>query len=193
MTDRNQAEIRAARVYSIINDYTRGNMFIQGLAGLFGSGVPVITDVAAVGLYAVMWSDINSVYGHKAKFGWSELWTMIKGSWLVFAADIGVDKLIEQIPVLGIPSNVLAAKILTWRIGYYLGVISALGAYAGTAKQGENAKLIAEYSSTIFPRSVFTLSSPDQQVFIETLAQVEVEGGDSYDWMREVLEARRRR
>ena len=55
------------------------------------------------------------------------LWPIIKGCKDEVVSDIVIDKVIGNIPIIGFPANMIAAKAMTWRLGILFGMLASRG------------------------------------------------------------------
>lgn len=116
-----------AMVYDIIDSKAGSNAAIQGLSGLMGFPFTAMIDITALFThYGPMLNDIRAVYG-RAPIKKEELCYIIKGCRQELLADIVLDKLIGNLPILGLPANMISAKAMTWRLGLLFGMLSSRG------------------------------------------------------------------
>ena len=116
-----------AQVYDIISSKAGSNTAMQGLSGLMGFPFTAIMDISVFFThYGPMLNEIRAVYGRPPveKDG---LIQIIKGCKQELLADLVLDKFIGNIPILGLPANMICAKAMTWRLGLLFGMLSARG------------------------------------------------------------------
>ena len=115
------------RVYDIIDKKVGSNVAMQGLSGLAGFPFTVITDVAVLfSHYGPMLNEIRVVYGRspitKTAFG-----PVLNGCKRELLTDMVLDKIVGNIPLIGLPANMICAKAMTWRLGILFGMLAARG------------------------------------------------------------------
>ena len=115
------------RVYDIIDKKVGSNVAMQGLSGLAGFPFTALADVAVLfSHYAPMLNEIRAVYGRspitKADFG-----PILSGCKQELLTDMVLDKIIGNIPLFGLPANMICAKAMTWRLGILFGMLAARG------------------------------------------------------------------
>ena len=118
---------KEVKVYEIINNKAGSNMFIQGLSGMLGFPFTMFVDAGVFFThYGPMLNSIRSIYGMgKADDG--AMKTIISGCGKEVIADLVVDKVVGNIPLFGIPANIVCAKAMTWRLGILFGMLSSRG------------------------------------------------------------------
>ena len=120
-------ECNEAKVYDIIAKKASSNIFVQGLTGWMGFPFTLFADVAVFFThYGPMLNEIREVYG-RAPMNAECLGAIIKGCKDEVISDIVIDKVIGNIPVIGLPANMIAAKAMTWRLGILFGMLAARG------------------------------------------------------------------
>ena len=163
---------RAVQVYEKTQSLAAGNQIAQGVSGFFGLGTNLLVDAAAIPFYADLWSDIRDIYG-KGKITAQATKEYLKPNLGFLAQDLLWDKMIGSIPIIGIPFNIAFAKALTWRLGAWFGLLSAIGDEADN-KQAIT-KSTMHLTAEVFPssRSVFDFQAPDREVFVAFVASVD--------------------
>jgi len=122
MEERNEA-----RVYDIISRKASSNVLMQGLTGWVGFPFTLFADAAVFFThYGPMLNEIRAVFGRKP-MSMDYLWPVIKGCKDEVISDIVVDKVIGNIPIIGLPANMIAAKAMTWRLGILFGMLASRG------------------------------------------------------------------
>lgn len=120
-------ECNEAKVYDIIAKKASSNVFVQGLTGWMGFPFTLFADAAVFFThYGPMLNEIRAVYG-RAPLSAECLGAIIKGCKDEVISDIVIDKVIGNIPVIGLPANMIAAKAMTWRLGILFGMLAARG------------------------------------------------------------------
>lgn len=154
-----------ARIYDIIAGKAGSNTAMQDLSGLMGFPFTTIMDVAVIFThYGPMLNDIRAVYG-RAPIGKEDLGHVIKGCRQELLADMVLDKLIGNIPILGLPANMICAKAMTWRLGLLFGMLSARGEEIDLDSVLLSVRLIR----TLFPQTDSLLFKKPSAVTVEKL------------------------
>ncbi len=155
----------AAEVYKLIEEKTNSNTLIQGLTGLVGFPFTLLADGAVIFThYGVMLNEIRALkgYGPVTSDVIKPILTSISSEILF---DLVADKMLGQIPLIGIYFNVICAKTMTWR----LGILFAMLAKRGEGLDGGEMSALARKIRMRFPQSdAMTFKQPDYDVF-ETL------------------------
>ena len=157
--------IQSAQVYDIINSKAGSNTAMQGISGLIGFPFTTIMDVAVFFThYGPMLNDIRAVYD-RTSIRKDDLGHIIRGCKQELLADMVLDKLIGNIPLLGLPANMICAKAMTWRLGLLFGVLSARG-----EEINEDSVLLAvRLIRTLFPQPESLLFKKPSAVTVEKL------------------------
>ncbi|MFF8942480.1 hypothetical protein ACF1A5_09420 [Streptomyces sp. NPDC014864] len=169
-----EKEDRAARVYGLTGDLALSNMWWQGLSAVVGFGVPILVDGAALVAYSDLWSDVRTIYG-KGRISAHAAKEYLKPNLGFLVQDFLWDKVIGQIPLIGIPFNVAFAKATTWRLGAWFGALAALGDGDDEATNGQVVGASMDLIKRLFPStgSVFDFKSPDRETFIALIASLD--------------------
>lgn len=164
-----------AKVYDIINRKARSNIFMQGLTGLFGFPFTLFADTAVFFThYGPMLNEIRAVYG-RAPMSSECLIPIIKGCKDEVISDIIVDKVIGNIPFVGLPANMIAAKAMTWRLGILFGMLAARGEEINQ-QNVENAIVLIR---NVFPqKDSYYFRKPSVENVEKLIRSV---GGDTFD------------
>lgn len=162
-------EQRAARVYERTRSLANGNAWVQGLSGVIGFGANLVVDVAAIPYYAELWNDIRKIYG-RGEITLGAATAFIKPNLGFLVQDLFWDKLMGSIPIVGIPFNAAFAKALTWRLGAWFGLLSALKGDDG--KDRTIVRSSMQLTREIFPStgSVFSFETPNKETFVTFIA-----------------------
>jgi hypothetical protein len=163
---------RAARVYEKTRGLANGNAIAQGASGLFGGGVNLLVDAAAIPFYVDLWNDIRHVYG-RGEITMRAAQEYLKPNMAFLVQDLVWDKAVGSIPIIGIPFNIAFGKALTWRLGAWFGMLAALGADSGG--DAELAQSTLALVKQVFPAGggVFTWNAPDREVFVAFISSVD--------------------
>lgn len=142
-------ENREREAYRIIEQEAGSNASMQGLSGLLGFPFTALADIGAVfTYYEPMWKQIRHIYG-RSETGTAAVLPIIKGCLSEIFSDLVLDKLIGQIPLVGIGTNILCAKAMTWRLGLLFTMLSA----RGDAIDEADAKACAGLIRRCFPQT----------------------------------------
>lgn len=156
---------QSAKVYDIIDRKSGSNTAMQGLSGLMGFPFTTIMDVAVFFThYGPMLNDIRAVYG-RAPVGKKEMGHILKGCKQELLADMILDKFIGNIPVLGLPANMICARAMTWRLGLLFAMLSA----RGEDIEPDSVFLSVRLIRSIFPQTNSLLFKRPPAVTVEKL------------------------
>ena len=162
---------RAELVYEKTRSLATGNLIAQGASGLFGFATNLLVDAAAIPFYADLWNRIRDIYG-KGTITAEAAKAYLQPNLGFLAQDLLWDKVVGSIPIIGVPFNVVFAKALTWRLGAWFGLLSAIG-----DEDDDEAltQVTMQLTREVFPssRSVFDFRAPDRDVFVSFIASVD--------------------
>lgn len=158
----NDLEKLAMQSYHEIQTKAGSNMWLQGLSAIIGGPVTMGVDIAVIGThYVPMFNNIRYIFGHSTIDG-SVIVPIIKNILSECLFDIAFDKVLGSIPVLGIYTNVMCAKTLTWRLGVLFAMLSSRGDSVYDDAVSDCMRMIRN----IFPQnSAFKLEQPDLKTF----------------------------
>lgn len=167
-----------ARVYDIINSKAGSNTAMQALSGLMGFPFTTIMDVAVFFThYGPMLNDIRAVYG-RTPIGKDDLAHVVKGCKQELLADMVLDKFIGNIPLFGLPANMICAKAMTWRLGLLFGMLSARGEEISQ----DSVLLAVRLIRTLFPQTDSLLfKKPSAATVEKLLSGVEEKSIETFD------------
>jgi len=155
----------SAQVYDIISSKAGSNTAMQALSGLMGFPFTAIMDISVFFThYGPMLNDIRTIYG-KPPIEKGDLKHIIKACREELLADMVLDKLIGNIPLLGLPANMICAKAMTWRLGLLFGMLSA----RGEELDPDNVLLSVRLIRTLFPQADSMLFKKPSAVIVEKL------------------------
>lgn len=159
-------QIKAELAYTLIAQKSWKNIAIQAGAGFFGFPFTLAADAAVIPLvYVPLWNEIRAIYGY-GEIEDEQVKAMISAVGPLILVDVIIDETISHFAVLGLPSNFLCAKVLTWR----LGTLFTFFASRGEDFDGELAEAAIEFLTLVFPKQDFGFfKSPDRQRFVELL------------------------
>ena len=121
-------KVLETNLYNLIDEKSNSNVVIQGLTGILGFPYTLIADGAVLFThYSPMLNQIRMLY-NRTPVNESVLAPILRGSSEDLLFDLLADKLLGQIPIVGVYFNIICAKTLTWRLGLLFAVL---------AKQGE--------------------------------------------------------
>lgn len=169
---------KTAKVYDIIDKKAGSNQFLQGLSGTLGFPFTVLADGAVIFThYGPMINEIRDLYGREP-ISANVLGPILKGASSEILSDVVFDKLIGQIPIVGIASNVMCAKAMTWRLGLLFAMISARGEEVNANTVRRTCILIRK----LFPQSnTFVFRQPSVTIVEKLLNVIENEPLDGYE------------
>lgn len=148
---------KTARVYEVIERKAGSNEAMQGLSGMMGFPFTLMADTAVIFThYEPMVNEIRSIYGRDF-ITKDKLVPVIKGAGSEILSDLVLDKVVGQIPIIGIASNIMCAKAMTWRIGLLFAILSA----RGEEITSESVKKTCVLIRTLFPqKNTFMFKKP---------------------------------
>ena len=156
--------------YSIIEMKGNSNMFIQGLSGLFGFPFTLIADGATIFThYGDMLNKIRDLYNRKVVD--EELVSgIVSGMSSELLFDIVADKVLGNVPIIGVYFNAICAKTMTWRLGIAFTMLSARGDEINPTSVKKMTKLIR----LVFPQNdAFAFKQPSYETFEKLVLSVE--------------------
>lgn len=178
--------IAANAAYDLVNSKASNNSLIQGVSGAFGLLATLPVDALSLPMiYGAMWNDIRQLYGHPVA-DWAETGTVLKSVIPEIVADVVLDKVMGNVPVVGIYFNAICAKMMTWRLGTLFAVLAARGPELLSADVRGAIALVRES----LPKSgVFTFNTPDRALFVRLVVPEKPADAESLeDFYARVLE-----
>ncbi len=166
---------RAEVVYHKTKRFAKRNAQVQALSGVVGMGANLVVDVAAIPFYRDLWNDIRQVYGDRNEEGitLATAKAYLQPNLSFLLQDLLIDKALGSIPVAGGVFNYVCAKALSWRLGAWFGLLSAIGGkeLPDSVKATSTMQLVREF----FPanRSVWKFEEPDPEKFIAFLSALD--------------------
>lgn len=144
-------------VYDLIQKKATSNEFLQGVSGFFGFPVTLVVDAGVVFThYGPMLDEIRSIYGRKP-VSYEVIQPILEACKSEIVADIIVDKIMGNIPVIGIAANIMCAKTMTWRMGLLFAMLSSSGEDISVVTTKNTIKAIRK----LFPqRNMFSFTTP---------------------------------
>lgn len=160
---------KSQRAYEIINEKSASNIAIQGLSGVVGFPFTLLADGAVIFThYGKMLNEVRSLYG-RVPVSESVVTSIVKGisSELIF--DVIADKILGQVPLVGIYFNAICAKTMTWRLGILFTMLSARGEEIDDSTVQDTTKMIR----MVFPQTdAFRFQQPIYPVFEKLVVSV---------------------
>lgn len=180
----NTSPALAKKSYEIINEKASSNIVIQGLSGVLGFPFTLLADGAVIFThYGTMLNEIRSLYG-RMPVSESVVSTIVKGisSELIF--DVVADKVLGNVPLVGIYFNAICAKTMTWRLGILFTMLSARGEAVDDTTVADTTRLIRN----VFPQTdAFKFQQPTYPTFEKLV--VSVSGNSMEQFNRKVERA----
>ena len=152
----------ADKAYREIKSKANSNMFIQGASSIFSGALMYGVDVAVIGThYTPMFYNMRRIYGRGA-LEKSAVLPIITNILPEVMFDVAFDKMLGGVPVVGIYTNMMCAKTLTWR----LGILFAMLASRGEDIDSDIVKDCMFVIRNMFPQTnAFKLAQPDMATF----------------------------
>ena len=168
-----------ARVYDLINSKASSNQLMQGISGALGFPFTLIADAGVIFThYGPMLNEIRKIYG-RGSISYEVIRPILNGCTSEILADIIVDKVIGQLPLIGIGANIMCAKTMTWRLGLVFAMISARGEDISADSVKNATKMIRQ----MFPqKSMFSFKTPTITIveqLLEKVSDISMEDFDS--------------
>lgn len=137
---------------------------IQGVSGFFGLVVTLAVDAGSVPLiYATMWNEIRAVYG-QSQIETDDALKVISNIIPEVLSDAIFDKVLGNVPIIGVYFNAICAKQMTWRLGTLFTLLASRGDDITSVKCKESMMLIRH----MFPqKDMFSFTTPDYDNFIQ--------------------------
>ena len=143
-------------VYNMIDSKAKTNVAMQGASGLLGWPFTIAADVGVVFThYGPMLNDIRTLYGRKP-VDVESIVPIIRGCSTELLADLVLDKLVGQIPVIGFGANIICAKAMNWRLGILFAMLSSRGEEIDVENVQKAVKLIRSHPSALKSRQETT-------------------------------------
>ena len=165
----NTSPALAQKSYEIINSKASSNIAIQGLSGILGFPFTLLADGAVIFThYGTMLNEIRSLYG-RTPVSEAVVTTIVKGisSELIF--DVVADKVLGNVPLIGVYFNAICAKTMTWRLGILFTMLSARGEAIDDNTVANTTKLIRQ----VFPQTdAFKFQQPTYPTFEKLVTSV---------------------
>jgi len=162
-------EVLAKKAYELINEKASSNILVQGLSGIMGFPFTLIADGAVIFThYGTMLNEIRSLY-NRTPVSEAVVSAIIKGISNELLFDVVADKVLGQVPLIGIYFNAICAKTMTWRLGILFTMLSARGEAIDDNTVADTTKLIR----LVFPQTdAFSFKQPTYNTFLKMIASV---------------------
>ncbi|MCR5626504.1 MAG: hypothetical protein K6F99_04210 [Lachnospiraceae bacterium] len=175
---------REKEAYSLIHSKATSNAAVQGLSGFIGYPYTFIADGVTIFTHFVdMYNKIRILYGREPS-NEQIITKLIVGLHKEVLFDIAGDKILGNVPVIGIYFNAICAKTLTWR----LGILFTMLASGGKDYNIESITKSVELIRNVFPQNdAFTFKQPSYENF--EMIVMSVENNTVSDFERKITEA----
>ncbi len=174
---RTESTKRAETAYDLIARSANENATMQGAAGIFGTFVSIGADVASIAMYSAMWNNIRKIYGHN-EFEADQVKSIIPKLGKEIISDIVFDKVIGYIPIIGIATNIMCAKSMSWRLGILFSMLSSRGSDMPDDSIIKSVRLIRE----MYPqRDMFSFTTPDRSSVIRMIENTSNNSIEEFD------------
>lgn len=169
---------KEVQVYDIIEKKAGSNIAMQGLSGLIGFPFTAIADVTVFFThYGPMLNQIRAVYG-RSPICTEAFGPIIKGCKQELLVDMVLDKIVGNIPLIGLPANMICAKAMTWRLGILFGMLASRGEEVNQENVTKAVRLIRE----LFPqRNALMFQKPSAAIVEKLLKTVDGDSVESFD------------
>jgi len=164
-------EEKANAAYREIRKNAGSNQWLQGLSGVFGFPYTTIVDVGVLFThYAPMFNNIRAIY-NRSEVSIKTAGVLSKNIVHELLYDFVTDKLMGNIPIIGVYFNVICAKALSWRLGILFTMLSARGEEINQETVSDVVFVIRNvYKKELFQnKSAFSFIPPDRAEFIEMI------------------------
>ena len=115
-----------------------------------------------------MLNEIRELYG-RTPVSEAVVSSIVKGISSELLFDVVADKVLGQVPLLGIYFNAICAKTMTWRLGILFTMLSARGEAIDDSTVQDTTKMIR----LVFPQAdAFSFKQPTYQTFVKLITSV---------------------
>lgn len=161
---------KARQVYNLIQSKATSNQFVQGLSGLAGFPFTLLADAGVIFThYGPMLNEIRSIYD-RSPVSAEVVTPILNGCKSEILSDLLFDKILGNIPVVGLPFNIMCAKSMTWRLGLLFGMLAARGEEVSAESAGKAMRAVRD----LFPqRSMLRFQKPSLEVAERLLTKME--------------------
>jgi len=167
----------AEQSYRLIQKKAEDNTVAQSLSGIFGWPITIATDIAVIPLiYVPLWDRIRDLY-QRSSIENDTAGKIISGIVGEIFVDIALDKIMGNVPLIGIYFNAICAKIMTWRLGTLFAMLAARGDEIDDSIVKESMMLIRK----VFPQTdMFKFTTPDRAAYLKLIEGVSDISQDTY-------------
>lgn len=174
-----EISVKTAKVYDLIQSKANSNQLMQGISGALGFPFTLVVDAGVIFThYGPMLNDIRKIFGRDSISG-EVVTPVLKGCTSEILADLVFDKVIGQIPLIGIGANIMCAKTMTWRLGLIFAMLSARGEEISVDSVRNTTKAIRQ----MFPqRNMFSFKAPSiatVNALLNAFTDISIENFDS--------------
>ncbi len=164
--------------YNTIDMKANSNSFVQGISGLFGFPFTLIADGATIFThYGDMLNKIRDLY-NRSQVDERLVSGIVTGMSSELLFDVVADKVLGNVPIIGVYFNAICAKTMTWRLGILFTMLSARGESVNPASVKQAMKLIRN----VFPQNdAFSFKQPSYETFEKMILSVEGDTQDQFD------------
>ncbi|MBP1561174.1 MAG: hypothetical protein J6C96_08045 [Oscillospiraceae bacterium] len=168
----------AKKAYEIISETASSNIVIQGLSGVLGFPFTIMADGAVIFThYGAMLNRLRSLYG-RTPVSEEVLIPIVKGISNELLFDVVADKVLGNVPIVGIYFNMICAKTMTWRLGILFTMLSARGEDMGEKSVADTTKLIR----LVFPQTdTFKFQQPSYATFLKLVNSISDNSMEQFD------------
>lgn len=165
-------------VYDLIQKKTTSNEVMQGVSSILGFPFTLVVDAGVIFThYGPMFNEIRKIYG-RSPLSSEAIGPILNACKSEVLSDLIVDKLIGQIPVVGIAANIMCAKTMTWRLGLLFAMLASRGEDISEANAVNCVRLIRE----LFPQAnMLKFKTPSLIVVEKLLDAVENDTEEDFD------------
>ena len=135
-------------------------------------------DVGTIPLiYATLWNEIRAVYG-QPEIGTDDALKVIANILPEVLSDAVFDKVLGNVPIIGVYFNAICAKQMTWRLGTLFTLLASRGEAISSVKCKEAMMMIRH----MFPqKDMFSFTTPDREKFIQMADSVSNTSADKFN------------
>jgi uncharacterized protein (DUF697 family) len=163
--------------YRVIKSKSDDNTVVQSLSGIFGWPITITADVAVIPfIYIPLWNRIRALY-NRTEVDKDTAGKILNGVLSEIFVDIAFDKIMGNVPLIGIYFNAICAKTMTWRLGTLFTMLATRGEEIDEKNVRESMILIRK----VFPQSdMFKFVTPDKVAFLKLVSSVTDLSQDGY-------------
>lgn len=160
---------KASLCYQIIEHKANANSVLQALTGIVGFPFTTIVDVGVIpAIYDPLCNGIREVYGYQP-IDSDDVLSIVSNIYKEILMDLVMDKILGNVPLIGIYFNGICAKHMTWRLGILFAMLSARGEEVVSSNASECMKLIR----LTFPQEkALSFTTPDKIHFMRLVTAI---------------------